>query len=65
MRPVRGDACADVAIVHRGEIRKYGPCNQVITEHTLKDIYDVDVRIHSVPGNGKSPFHKICMPLIQ
>jgi iron complex transport system ATP-binding protein len=54
---------ADVAVVHGGEIRKYGHCNQVITEAMLKDIYDVEVRIHSVQQKGEAPFRKICMPL--
>jgi iron complex transport system ATP-binding protein len=38
---------ADVAVAHKGGIQNYGHCHQAITSDMLKDIYDVDVSIHT------------------
>ncbi len=38
-----------------------GPAEDVITEHTMKEAYDADVRIITVSGEGGRP---ICYPLI-
>jgi iron complex transport system ATP-binding protein len=55
---------ADAAIIHEGEIQQYGTCNQVITEDILKNVYGVDVQIHSIPDDRTNKGRKVCLPLI-
>lgn len=50
---------SEVVVVHEGGIWKNGPCQEVLSEQSLKAIYGIDVRITSTE-NGR----KVCVPLM-
>jgi iron complex transport system ATP-binding protein len=54
---------ADVAVIHNGKVSQPDNCNRILTEKTLRKVYDVDVRVVPVKGENNKTI-RTCVPVI-
>ena len=54
---------ANVAIVHAGTLWKIGHANDIVSEHVLKEIYGVDVKVRPL-GDTPDSVRLVCVPTV-